>query len=176
MATTSMSSLGYRDILVREGFHPPVTMIDNGGAVFPGYVVTGTADTFPDVSKADAIADNAFGVAGLLENQDIDTVYTTNDEIPIYLCGSGAIVRCYHGPSCGDVKYGDILVANTTDGGGQVEPLAHALGDFITDGTGGTGGTILATQIQYLFALVGRAMDTLASSGLTVPLRVMLSI
>lgn len=174
MATTSMSSLGYRDILVREGIHPPVTMIDNGGAVFPGYVVTGTADTYPDVSKADAIANNAFGVAGLLENQDIDTVYATDTEIPIYLCGSGAIVKCYHGPSSGAVKYGDILVANTTDGGGQVEPLHHALKDFINSGQ--SGGTILATQIQYLFGLVGRAMETVASSGATVPIQVLLSI
>jgi len=173
MATTAMKSLGWYDILVREGIHPPVTMIDNGGAVFPGYAVTCTGETFPDVSKADAIGDSVFGVAGLLENQDIGIVYTDNEEIPIYLTGSGAIVRMYHSLSGGSIVAGDILVANCTDGGGHVETLAHALTDFITDGSAGT---ILATQIKVFFSLVGRAMETHASSGTTTPIKVLLSI
>ena len=161
--------------MVREGVHPPVTMIDNGGAVFPGYVVTGTADTWPDVSKADALGDNAFGVAGLLENQDIDTVYATNTEIPIYLCGSGAIVYCYHSPSGGSIKYGDILVANTTDGGGHVQVINSAIKDSIDAGDTNFG-TVFATQIVNLYSLVGRAMETSASTGVTVPIKVLLSI
>ena len=175
MGTTSLSSLGIRDILIREGIHPPVTMRDNGGAVFPGYVVTGTADTYPDVSKADALADNAFGVAGLLENQDIDTVYTDNEEIPVYLCGSGAIVYCYHSPSGGAIKYGDILVAKTTVGGGHVQVISQAIKDSIAAGDTNFG-TVFATQITNLYSLVGRAMETSASSGTTVPIKVLLSI
>ena len=173
MATTSMTSLGWYDILVREGIHPPVTMIDNGGAVFPGYAVTCTGETYPDVSKADTLGDSVFGVAGCLENQAIGVVYTDNDEIPVYLTGSGAIVRMYHEKTGGSIVAGDILVANCTDGGGHVEPLAHAIGDFITDGSAGT---ILATQIKTVFSLVGRAMETHASSGTTTPIKVLLSI
>ena len=174
MATTSLSSLGIRDILVREGIHPPETMRDNGGAIFPGYVVTGTADTYPDVSKADALGDNAFGVAGLLENQDIDTVYSDNEEIPVYRCGSGAIVWCYHSLSGGSIKHGDILVANCTDGGGHVENLAQAFKDSLALAT--TVGTVFATQFKTLYSLVGRAMETHASVGTTTPIKVLLSL
>jgi len=172
--TTSLSSLGIRDILVREGIHPPETMRDNGGAIFPGYVVTGTADTYPDVSKADSSGDNAFGVAGLFENQDIDTVYTDNDEIPIYRCGSGAIVWCYHSLKGGSIKHGDILVANTLDGGGHVEVLSQSFKDALALST--TIGTVFATQFINLYSLVGRAMETHASSGTTTPIKVLLSL
>ena len=174
MATTKMSELGYRDILVREGFHPPYTMDVNSAAVFPGFVLTGTGETFPAVSVADAIGDNCIGVAGLLENQDIDTVYTDNDEIPIYRCGSGAIVWCYHSLKGGSIKHGDILVANTLDGGGHVEVLSQSFKDALALST--TIGTVFATQFINLYSLVGRAMETHASSGTTTPIKVLLSI
>lgn len=173
MATTSMKSLGWYDILVREGIHPPVTMREDGGEVFPGYPVTVEGHTYPDVAKLDALGDPVFGVAGLLENQDIGTVYANNDEIPVYLCGSGAIVRMYHSLNGGSIIAGDILVAQAVEDAGHVEPLKKALADFITDGSAGT---ILATQIKTFFSLLGRAMETHASTGTTTPIKVLLSI
>jgi len=173
MATTSMSSLGYRDILVREGIHPPITMRANGAETFPGYPVTVDGHTYPDVGKPDGIGDPILGVAGLEPNQDIDTAYADNAEFPVYLCGSGAIVRMYHGLDDGSILAGEILVASAVDDDGHVRPLSKALADFVADGSAGT---ILATQIQSLYSIVGRALETHASSGTTTPIKVILSV
>ena len=168
-----MASLGYYDILVREGIHPPVTMREDGGEVFPGMPVTLTGETFPDVCLPDGVGDSVFGVAGLLENQDIGTVYTDNDEIPVYLCGGGAIVRMYHAANGGSIVAGDILVAQTLEHVGYVEPLAKAIDRiFVADYTS----TVLATTIQHVLSLVGRAMETHASVGTVTPIKVLLSI
>lgn len=173
MATTTMKSLGFHDILVREGIHPPITVRLNAADIFPGMPLTTTGETFPDVALPDGIGDSVFVVAGLLENQDVDLVYGNNDEIPGYLCGSAAIVRMYHAGNGGSIVAGDILVSQTVEAVGYVEPLAKALNDFIADGSAGT---ILATQIKHVFSLVGRAMETHASTGTVTPIRVMLSI
>jgi len=175
LATTKMSSLGYRDILVREGVHPPVTMTENGGEVFPGMPVTCAGETWDDVCLPDGAGDSVFGVAGLKENQDIDTVYTDDDEIPIYLCGSAAIVRMYHAANGGSIVAGDILVAQTIEAAGHVEPLAKALEDTVAAGDA-TMATIWATQVLHVFSLLGRAVETHASSGTTTPIKVILSV
>ena len=173
MATTKMSELGYRDILVREGFHPPYTMDVNSAAVFPGFVLTGTGETFPAVSVADAIGDNCIGVAGLLENQDIDTVYATGDEIPVYLTGCGAIVKVFHGADvAGDIEAGDILVAQTTTALGHVETLKNAFDTAVAAAMH----TALATAIAHLWAIVGRSLETHASAGDAYPIKIILSV
>ena len=172
MATTSMESLGFWDILVREGAHPPVTMREADGEIFPGYPVTSDGKTFPEVGKPDATGESVFGVAGLLENKAIGVVYTAADEIPIYLCGSAAIVRMYHALDGGSIVAGDILVAQAVDNSGHVEPLAKAMDALVADYTS----TLLATTITHIFSIVGRAMETHASSGTVTPIRVLLSI
>jgi len=173
MATTSMSSLGFRDILVREGIHPPVTMRANGAEIYPGYPVTVDGHTYPDCGKPDGLGDPIFGVAGLEANMDIDTVIADNAEFPVYLCGSGAIVRMYHGLDDGSFLAGEIAVSSAVDDDGHIRPLSKALADFIADGSAGT---ILATSIQSLFSIVGRALETHASSGTTTPIKVILSV
>ena len=174
MATTTMSSLGYRDILVREGIHPPITMIVNSAGVYPGHCLTATGETFPDVSVADKIADNVVGIAGLLENQDIDTVYATDDEIPVYFTGHGAIVKVFLAGDDGGVVIGDIMVCQTVETFGHVEPLHRALKDFVD--AAGEGASVLASQITHVFSLVGRAMETVASLADGTPLKIILSI
>ena len=171
-----MASLGFYDILVREGFHPPETLRVNGAAeVYPGFVVTSEGHTSPDMAKPDAIGDSCTGVAGLLENQDIGTVYADNAEIPVYLTGCGAIVRCYHGKDDGAVVKGDILVASSVDDDGHVRTLKKAWADLLA-ATETTQATVLATQIKAIFSLLGRAMETQASTGTTVPIKVLLSL
>ncbi len=174
MATTTMASLGYHDILVRDGTHAPITLRVNGATeVFPGFPVTCTGHTYPDCAKLDGIGDSCIGVAGLLENQIIGNTYADDEEIPVYETGSGAKVRMYHALDGGSVVAGDILVAQAVDNSGHVEPLAKALNDFIADGSAGT---ILATQIKHFFSMVGRAMETHASTGTVTPIKVLLSI
>lgn len=173
MATTKISTLGYHDILIREGIHPPVTMRAQGAETFPGMPVTLDGNTWPDVELPDALGESVFGVAGLSPNDDIDTVYADDEEFPVYLCGSGAIVVMYHAANGGDVVAGDILVAQSLEAAGYVETLQKAIEDFVADGSAGT---ILATQIVHFESIVGRAMETHASSGTVTPIRVLLSI
>ncbi|MHA2380756.1 MAG: hypothetical protein ACXADS_15910 [Candidatus Thorarchaeota archaeon] len=175
MATTKMSTAGYRDILIREGIHPPVTMDENGGAIFPGFVVTSEGETYPNVAKPDGIGDTATGIAGCLENQDIDTVYTTGTEIPVYLSGCGAIVVGFLAGNGGAPTFGEIMVAQTVEDAGYVETFNQAIKDSIAAAETAMA-TILATQLPHLFSLIGRAMETVASSGTVVPIKLLLSI
>ena len=172
MATSGFGSAGHRDILIREGSHPPYTMITSGTAVYPGLCLTGTGGTFPDVSVADATGDNVCGIAGCLENQDIDTNYANNDEIPVYLTGHSAIVWAVAAPGQGDIEFGDILVCQTVETLGFVETLKRSWKTWIT----AADCTILATQVVNIFSLVGRSMETLASSATADPLAIILSI
>jgi len=171
MATTAMNTYSY-SILVKEGIHPPVTMVEDGGEVFPGMPVTCTGETWPDVALPDAAGDSVFGVAGLSENQDIGTVYTDDDEIPVYQCGAGAIVRMYHAGNGGSIVAGDILIAQGVEATGYVEPLSKGFQDCVSGHTS----TVMATAITHVYAIVGRAMETHASSGTVTPIKVLLSI
>lgn len=171
MATTAMNTVSF-SILVKEGIHPPVTMIVNGAEVFPGMPVTCQGETWPDVALPDAALDSVFGVAGLLENQDIGDVYTDNDEIPVHQCGAGAIVRMYHAGNGGSIVAGDILIAQGVEATGYVEPLSKGFDVIVADYES----TVMATAITHLYAIVGRAMETHASSGTVTPIKVLLSI
>lgn len=172
MATTAMSTYSFT-ILVKEGTHPPITLRCNGAEVFPGMPVTRNGHTYPDCALPDAIGESVVGVAGLLDNQDIDTVYSDNTEIPVYECGGGAIVRMYHAANGGSVVHGDIMVSQTIEAAGHVETLAKALTDFTA---GGDTLTMIATQIKNFFSIVGRAAETHASVGTVTPIKVLLSI
>lgn len=171
MATTAMNTYSL-SIIVKEGIHPPVTRTTNGEEIFPGMPVTREGETYPDVCLPDALGDSVMGVAGLLENADIGTVYPTNTEIPIYLCGSAAQIRMYHAANGGSIVEGEILVAQGVEAAGYVESLKKS----ITDYTAAHVGTILGTQITNFFAMIGRALETHASSGTVTPIKVMLSI
>jgi len=171
--TTSLSSIGRRDILVREGIHPPITMRANGAEIYPGYPVTCDGHTYPDCGCPDGLGDPILGVAGLSENMDIDTVIANDANFPVYLCGSGAIVYMYHGLNGGSVLAGEILISSAADDDGHVKSLSTALKDYIVDGSAGT---ILATQIQQLWSIVGRSLETHASTGTTTPIQVILSV
>lgn len=172
MATTKMSELGWYDILVREGIHPPVTMRENGGEVFPGMAVTCEGETFPDVCLPDAVGDSVAGCAGLLENQDIDTVYATDEEIPVYTTGSGAIVRMFHAANGGSCVLGQIMIAQTVEAAGYIETLDKGLEALVDDYES----TLLVTVITNIFSLLGRAQETHASTGTVTPIKVILSI
>ena len=173
MATTKPSTLGYHDILIREGVHPPVTLRAQATGIFPGLCVTVDGNTWPDAELVDAIGESCIGVAGNDGNQDVDLTHADNEQFPCYLTGSAAQVVCYHAANGGSVVAGDILVAQSVEAAGYVETLQKALEDFVADGSAGT---ILATQILHFESLVGRALETHASSGTVTPIKVLLSI
>jgi hypothetical protein len=173
MATTAMS--GYtKKIVVVSTPTAEVTMRANGAEIYPGQCVTCEGETWADVCLPDAISDSCFGVAGVPDGADIDTVIGDNVSFPVYRCGSGAIVYCYHkGASGGSVVAGDIMVADGTTANGRVIPLSDAIQDILV---ADYDSTVLATVITKLFALVGRAMETHASATNNTPIQVMLSI
>lgn len=171
MATTAMTTKSYR-ILIESGGHPTVTMTEDGGEVFPGYPVTCQGETYNDVCIPDGIGDSVFGVAGLLPTQDIGTVYANNTEIPVHRTGCGDVVMMYHAANGGSIVAGEILVAQTVEHLGYVEPLRKAM----LDAASGDTLTMLATQMTHIFSIVGRAQETHASSGTVTPIRVLLSI
>jgi hypothetical protein len=172
MATTALSGYTRRVVV----YTPPkgsMSLRANGAEIYPGHCVTGIGETFPDVALPDAISDSCVGIAGVPKGGDVDTVIADNDEFPVYLTGSGAIVYGFHkGTSGGNVVIGDILVADGTGANGLVIPLNDALQDVVADHTS----TVLATVITKLFALVGRAMETHASATNNVPIQIRLSV
>lgn len=174
MATTAMSTYA-RSILVKEGMHPTATLRVDGTDIFPGLALTAVGETLPDVGLPDAISDSVIGVAGLLETQDIGTVYADNTEIPVYLTGSGAQVRMYHKGTAGggNIVAGDILVADGLGNNGYVVSLAKQW-DAVT--VGDHTATVLATTLTILYSIVGRALETHASAAAVTPIKVMLSI
>ena len=174
MAKTAMS--GYsRKIVVHDTPTSRVTMIANGAEVYPGFTVTCAGETWPDVCVPDALGESVFGIAGVPPGADVDTVIANNVEFPVYRTGSGAIVYGYHKgtPSGGSVEAGDIMVSTGFEADGYLAPLAKQI-DAITSADYTS--TVLATTITILFSIVGRAMETHASTTNDTPIQIMLSI
>ncbi len=173
MATTAMSGYSHQIYV----FSPPKgskTMRANVAETFPGCTVTSTGQTWPDVGLPDAISDSVFGIAGVPQGADVDTVIADNAEFPVFLTGGGAIVYGFHQgtPGGGSIVAGDILVAEGQAATGHVRPLSKAFENLTADYTS----TVLATVITKLFALVGRAMETHASAANNVPIQIRLSV
>lgn len=79
------------------------------GTVKPGFPVTATGETDPDVVVAGAADDVATGIALCKPNHDIDTAYAAGEFIPVALCGSGAIVWAFLKTSGGELVVGTPL-------------------------------------------------------------------
>lgn len=63
--------------------------------IFPGYPVTATGETDPDVVVVGGADDMFTGIALLKPNHDIDTAYAAGEFIPVALRGSGAVCWTY---------------------------------------------------------------------------------
>ncbi len=90
MAVTAFSTVTH-EILYKEGHTGPDYYKEVGGTVFPGASVSvGTTLT----KDCKLTVDNGvfLGIAGLLPDHDIDTVYTAGTTIPVYTKGCGAVV------------------------------------------------------------------------------------
>ena len=90
MAVEAMSTRT-RQILFREGHTPPDTYKEVGGTVFPGAAVS-VGTTLTKDCKLAVTNSVTLGIAGLLPNHDIDTVYAEGTSIPVYTKGCGAVV------------------------------------------------------------------------------------
>jgi len=101
MADESMSSR--TRTIIREGNPIILEMRANGTDIYPGLVVTGYGETWPDI---DLCAGGEYplgvvlehsgndGLTTVRETPDIDTAYSDNATVRVALLGSGAKVYC----------------------------------------------------------------------------------
>lgn len=90
MAVIAFSTVTHQ-ILYKEGHTGPDFYREVGGTVFPGAAVSVGTTLTKDCKLA---VDNGvfLGIAGLLPDHDIDTVYSAGTTIPVYTKGCGAVV------------------------------------------------------------------------------------
>lgn len=84
--------------------------------IFPGFPVTATGETDPDVVIVASADDQTTGVALCKPNHDIDTAYAAGEWIPVALRGSGAIVFTYMTANAGDCVVGTSIITNAASG------------------------------------------------------------
>lgn len=84
--------------------------------IFPGYVVTATGETDPDVVVVGTANDVSTGVALCKPGHDIDTAYGAGDFFPVALCGSGAVVWTYMKANAGAVLAGTGILTDAGTG------------------------------------------------------------
>ena len=140
-----------RQILFKEGHTPPDTYRTAAGTVFPGAAVAVGTTLTKDCKLATANL-ITLGIAGLLPNHDVDTVYTTGTSIPVYTKGSGAVVWAMFTTNI-DAVASQPLIQNGGVGAGHVTPgeggtdeyAGVAYRDFTAHGTSDTPGLIQLT-------------------------------
>lgn len=120
MAKTTFASIGVHQILEEIGDMGPVTMITTPGTIYPGSVVTVTGETLntPTCDLAGAADEFSSGIAGLLPNWDIGTVYPAGTSIPVHTRGSRAKAWTHMQAAQADAKMGTPLnhTAASADG------------------------------------------------------------
>lgn len=119
MAVEAMSTVT-RQILYKEGHTPADTYREVGGTVFPGAALNVGTTLTKDCKLA--VTNGIFlGIAGLLPNHDIDTVYAEGTSIPVYTKGCGAVVWAMFETNI-DAVASQPLVASLTAKTGFVKP------------------------------------------------------
>jgi hypothetical protein len=99
-----------RDILIAPGAGNYVQTFNNStDAVKPGHIVTTTGETQKNVAWPDGANDISTGVVGCAPGHDIDTAYSTGDMMPVYMCGSGAVVWVRYVTSGGALTAGALI-------------------------------------------------------------------
>ena len=87
-----MVNINPKDILIANGAGNFImTMNNKTDAVKPGHIVTNEAAA-NDATWPDAADEHPCGVVGCIPGGDVDTAYSTGDMMPVYACGSGAVV------------------------------------------------------------------------------------
>ena len=93
-------------------------------AVKPGHLVTATGEAAAAaVAWPDLANDTTVGVVGCAPGHDIDTAYAVGDMMPVYMCGSGAVVWVRLKASVAALVAGDLLM---NDGATAINGLAVA--------------------------------------------------
>jgi hypothetical protein len=99
-----------RDILIANGSGNFIKTFNNStDAVCPGHIVTAVGETQKNVCWPDGANDTCVGVVGCAPGHDIDTAYSTGDMMPVYMCGSGAVVWVRLKTSAGAAVAGTLL-------------------------------------------------------------------
>ena len=128
MAVEAMSTRT-RQILFKEGHTPPDTYREVGGTVFPGAALN-VGTTLTKDCKLAVTTGVFLGIAGLLPNHDIDTVYTEGTAIPVYTKGCGAVVWAMFETNL-DAVASQPLVASLTAKTGFVKPGEGGTDEYV---------------------------------------------
>lgn len=103
-----------RDILISNGAGQFVSTFNNStDAVKPGHVVTTLGEAQKNVAWADAANDQPLGVVGCAPGHDVDTAYSVGDMMPIYMCGSAAVVWSRFKTSGGALSAGELVMLDS---------------------------------------------------------------
>lgn len=104
------------------------TFNNSTDAVKPGHIVTTDGETQKNVAWPDGADDISTGVVGCSAGHDIDTAYSTGDMMPVYMCGSAAVVWVRLKTSAGAASAGELL-------GNDGATAANGLAILGTEGT-----------------------------------------
>lgn len=84
--------------------------------------------TFKAVAWPDVAGDVSLGIVGCAYGHDINTAYATGDMMPVYMCGSGAVVWVRYRTSAGALTSGQFI----SNGGATIDGLAIPAVDSAT--------------------------------------------
>jgi len=104
-------------------------MNNSTDAVKPGHLVTTTGEAQKAVAWPDLAGDVTLGVVGCASGHDIDTAYAVGDMMPVYACGSGAVVWVRYRTSAGAAVAGAFI----SGGGLTADGLAILAVDSATE-------------------------------------------
>ena len=88
------------------------------------------ADTTKECAWPDAAGDISLGVVGVIPGGDVDTAYSVGDMMPVYMCGSSAVVWVRYRTSAGAAVAGSRI----SGGGATIDGLAILAVDVATPG------------------------------------------
>ena len=128
MAVIAFSTVT-RQILHTEGHTPPDTYREVGGTVFPGAAVS-VGTTLTKDCKLAVTNSVTLGIAGLLPDHDIDTVYAAGTAIPVYTKGCGAVVWAMFKTNV-DAVASQPLIHSATAKTGFIEPGEGGTDEYV---------------------------------------------
>ena len=97
--------------------------------IFPGYAVTATGETDPDVVVVGTANDVTTGIALCKPNHDPDTAYAAGEFFPVALTGSGAVVWTFLKANAGDAVVGAPVI--TDAGTGTFSILGELIFEYV---------------------------------------------
>jgi hypothetical protein len=145
----------------------------DGSALYPGFVVTATGETDPDVYIPDGNDDVSLGIALDRADKDIGTAFADNSWIQVLHVRSGGGAWGYVDDAAGALEPWTALYNTGADDDGLLEPLKVTAAPTTYDDATVQGIIDYLESAEHRY--VGRAATEQADQGSTdVPIKVLL--